>query len=513
VRGRGEYTDDRALPDQAFAVFVRSPHAHARIVQIDATAARAQPGVIAVFTSADYIADGCIGIPQMPVPNDALDVSKPAFAPGPGESILNTPQWPLAVERVRYPGEPVAVVIAESLPAARDAAEHVHVDYELLTAVTDALEALAPGAPQLWPEAPGNVALAASFGDRAKLEAAIADAHLVVAQQFRNQRIATAQLEPRAAIGLYEGDDRVALFAGCQGVHRVRAALAACLKLAPERARVICPDTGGGFGSRSNPHPEQIIVAWAARKLRRPVKWTADRSEGFLTDYQGRDLTVNARLALARNGRILALALELIGNVGAQTVSYVWLGNAYRIAPTVYDVPAALVDVRGVVTNTVPTSAFRGAGRPEATLVMERLLDIAARRLGIDRVSIRRRNLVPHARLPYRSATGLTYDSGDFAGNMDRVLAAADWDGVAARRRDAKRRGKLHGAAICNYVESPVGAPHERVEVRVDADGAVELGVGTQSTGQGHETSFAQVMADRLGVAPEAMRARHTNLE
>jgi carbon-monoxide dehydrogenase large subunit len=296
------------------------------------------------------------------------------------------------------------------------------------------------------------------------------------------------------------------LTAGCQGAHRIKLALTGCLKLPPERVRVICPDTGGGFGSRSNPHPEQIVVAWAARRLRRPVKWTADRSEGFLTDYQGRDLVTKARLALDKDGRIRALAVELIGNVGAQTVSYVWLSNSYRVTPTVYDVTVASVEVRGAVTNTVPTAPFRGAGRPEATLVIERLLDIAAHRLGIDRVTIRRRNLIRRKQLPYRSATGLTYDSGDFAGNMARVLEAADWQGVAQRRRDAKRRGKLHGAAICNYVESPVGAPHERVEVQVAADGSVTLGVGTQSTGQGHETSFAQVMADQLGVTPEAIR-------
>jgi len=507
VRGRGLYTDDQSLPGQAFAVFVRSAHAHARIVSIDTAEARAMPGVVAVLAGDDYRADGCVGIPQMPVPNDALDVKVPAFVAAPGEKILQTPQWPLALERTRYPGEPVVLVIADTLHAARDAAERVRVDYTVLPAVTDALAALEPDAPLVWPEAPGNIAVEATFGDRAQVLGAIADAHLVVEQQFRSQRIATAQMEPRSAIGSYDAaEDRVTLIAGCQGVHRIRTALAGCLKLPPERVRVICPDTGGGFGSRSNPHPEQMLVAWAARRLRRPVKWTSDRSEGFLTDYQGRDLTTKARMAFSRDGRIRALALELIGNVGAQTVSYVFLGNAYRIAPTVYDVPAAVVQVRGVVTNTVPTAAFRGAGRPEATLVIERLLDIAAQRLDIDRVAIRRRNLVRKRQLPYRSATGLTYDSGDFLANMDSVLKAADWDGMKARRREAKRRGKMLGAAICNYVESPVGAPHERVEVRVDPDGTVELGVGTQSTGQGHETSFAQVMADQLGVTPEAIR-------
>lgn len=507
VRGRGQYTDDISAEGQCFAVFVRSPHAHARIARIDATAAQAQPGVIAALTGADYVGDGCAGIAQLPVPNDAHDVAKRAFVPTPGDTILDTMQWPLAVERVRYPGEPVAVVIADSLAAARQAAEQVHVDCEVLPAVTDALDARRAEAPQLWPQAPGNIALAASFGDRTAVEAEMAAAHLVVAQQFRSQRIATAQMEPRAAIGIYDAaEDRVTLISGCQGAHRILLALTGCLKLPRERIRVICPDTGGGFGSRSNPHPEQIVVAWAARRLRRPVKWTADRSEGFLTDYQGRDLIADARMGFDRDGRIRAFAVELIGNVGAHTVSYVWLSNAYRVAPTVYDVPAALVDIRGVVTNTVPTAPFRGAGRPEATAVIEGLLDIAARKLDIDRVAIRRRNLIRHKQLPYRSATGLTYDSGDFVGNMDRVLELADWAGARARARDAKRRGKLFGRAICNYVESPVGMPHERVEVRVDPDGTVELAVGTQSTGQGHETSFAQVMADQFGVTPESIR-------
>jgi carbon-monoxide dehydrogenase large subunit len=507
VRGAGRYTDDISLEGQAIAFFVRSPHAHARIGGIDVAEACGMPGVIAVLTGADYRADGCRGIEMRPMPADAHDISKPAFEPSPDRTVLDEPHWPLALERARYPGEPVAVVVAETLAQARDAAERVRVDYEVLPAVTDALAALEPDAPLLWDGAPGNLAMESTIGDRAKCLAAIADAHLVVDQQFRNQRIATVQMEPRSAIGSYDAaTDSVTLTAGCQGAHRFRTPLAGCLGLPPERVRVICPDTGGGFGPRNDPNPEHIVVAWAARRLRRPVKWTSDRSEAFLTDYQGRDIITKARMAFARDGRIQALALELIGNVGGQTATYVPLSNAYRIAPTVYDVPCAVVHVRGVMTNTVPTAPFRGAGRPEAHLVIERLLDIAARRLGIDRVAIRRRNLIRRAQLPYRSATGLTYDSGDFIGNMRRVLEAADWGHANVRRRDAKRRGKLFGHAICNYVESPVGMPHERVKAHVDADGSVALVVGTQSTGQGHETSFRQVMADKLGVTPQEIR-------
>jgi aerobic carbon-monoxide dehydrogenase large subunit len=506
VRGAGRYTDDVSVPEQTYAVFVRSPHAHARIVAIEASAARAQAGVLAVLTAADYVADGHVGMAHFPNPADAVDIRVPSFAPTAARKILDELQLPLALERVRYVGEAVAMVVAETLVAARDAAEKVAVEYEVLPSVTDALEALASGAPMLWPEAPGNLALDNEFGDRAAVERSISGAHVVIEQVIRSQRTASAFMEPRAAIGSYDAaESQYTLISGCQGVHRVRHPLAGCLKVPQERVRVICPDVGGGFGSRTNLYPEQIAVVWAARRVGRPVKWTGDRTEAFLTDYTARDVVTAARLALDRRGRILALALELTANIGAHTVSYVPLSNGYRVAPTVYDVPIAWVRLRGVMTNTVPTAPFRGAGRPEATAVMERLIDIAARRLKIDRVELRRRNLIRHDRLPHRTATGLTYDSGDFAGNLDRALASADWDGFPARRKEARRRGRLLGIGVVNYVETPVGMPHERVALKVSAEGSVDLVVGTQSTGQGHETSFRQVMADQLGIAPEAI--------
>jgi aerobic carbon-monoxide dehydrogenase large subunit len=505
VRGAGNFTDDVSLPGQSRAVFVRTPHAHARIIAIDATAARAQPGVLAVLTGDDYIADGHIGMSHMPNPADANDVSFSTFVATPERKILDELQLPLAVSRVRYVGEAVAVVVADSLAAARDAAEAIAVEYEILPAVTDVLEAMADGAPALWPSAPDNLALDNDVGDRAAVEAAIRDAHLVVEQTIRSQRTAAAFMEPRAAIGTYDpAQQQYGLITGCQGAHRLRHALAGCLKVPQERIRVICPDVGGAFGSRFNIYPEQVVVVWAARRLGRPVKWTGDRHEAFLTDYTARDVVTTARLALDREGRIRALALELTANTGAHTVSYVPLSNGYRVAPTVYDVPIACLRLRATMTNTVPTAPFRGAGRPEATAVMERLLDIAAARLKIDRVELRRRNLIPHEKFPHRTATGLTYDSGDFAGNLARVLEMADWDGFAARRKEAKERGLLRGIAIVNYVETPVGMPHERVAVSVSTVG-VDLRVGTQSSGQGHETSFRQVVADQLGVAPDAI--------
>jgi carbon-monoxide dehydrogenase large subunit len=506
VRGGGRYTDDVLVAEQTSAVFVRTPHAHASIVAIDTSAARAHPGVLAVLTGDDYVADGHLGMAHFPNPADANDIKIPTFVPMPERKILDELQLPLAAGRVRFVGEAVAIVVAESLIAARDAAEKVVVEYETLPAVSDVAEALSHDAPTIWPNAPGNLALDNAFGDRAAVEAAIARAHLVIEQTIRCQRTASAFMEPRSAIGRYdEAAGQYILISGCQGVHRVRHPLADCLKVPQERVRVICPDVGGGFGSRTNLYPEQVAVVWAARRLRRPVKWTGDRHEAFLTDYTARDVVTAARLAFDRNGRMLALDLELTANIGAHTVSYVPLSNGYRVAPTVYDVPIACVRLRGVMTNTVPTAPFRGAGRPEATAVMERLIDIAAQRLKIDRVKLRQRNLIRHDKLPHRTATGLTYDSGDFAGNLVRALECADWKGFPARRKEAKKRGRLLGIGVANYVETPVGMPHERVAVNVSSAGSVDLIVGTQSSGQGHETSFRQVMADQLGVQPDAI--------
>jgi carbon-monoxide dehydrogenase large subunit len=503
VRGAGRYTDDIVVPGQACATFLRSPHAHARILRIDTSAARARPGVLAVLTGADYVADGLLGAAQGPVPADAIDVKHKAFE-STKHHILDEPQFPLAVDRVRYPGEAIAVVIAENLFTAHDAAELIAVEYEVLQASTDVRQAI--GAQPIWPAAPDNVALDEEFGNRAAVQAAFAAADLIVEHTFRNQRIANAQMEPRSAIGLFENGDSYTLISGSQGVHTPRRVLAQCFKLAPEKLRVICPDVGGGFGPRNNLYPEQAVVVWAARRVGRPVKWTSDRSEAFLADYQGRDLVTTARLALGRDGRICAIAFDHIGGVGGQTVTYVPLSNAYRVATTVYDIPLLHVRVRGVMTNTVPTAPFRGAGRPEATFAIERMIDMAAAKLGLDRVELRRRNLIKRSKLPYRTASGLLYDSGEFTGNMKRVLEAADWKGFPARRRAAKKRGRLAGIGISNYVETPVGIPHERVEVTVTPEGVVELAVGTQSTGQGHETTFAQVMADQLGVRPEDIK-------
>ncbi len=501
VRGAGRYSDDISMPGQAIAAFVRSPHAHAIVKRIDAAAARTMPGVIAVLTGADYVADGLKGALQRANPAGATDIKVRAFAPE-KRPVLEEQQFPLALERVRYPGEAVAVVVAEQLFQARDAAEAVQVEYEVLRAVTDLREA--DGAETIWASAPDNIALDQEFGDAAAVRAAFDAADLVVEQTFRNQRIANAQMEPRSGVASYDAaTESYTLISGNQGVHAPRMVLAESFGLPLEKVRFVCPDVGGGFGLRNNLYPEQAAILWASKRVGRPVKWTNDRSESFLTDYAGRDLLTTARLALRSDGRITAYHVDHIGTCGGQTVTYVPLSNAYRVATTVYDIPLMHMRCRSVVTNTVPTAPFRGAGRPEATLVLERLIDLAADRLGIDRVKIRQKNVIPKKKLPYRTASGLLYDSGDFAGNMKRMIELADWKGFTARKRESKKRGKLRGIGISNYLETPVGIPHERVEVTVLGTGKVELAVGTQSTGQGHETSFAQVMADLLGVHPE----------
>src|SRR5690349_9786590 len=468
ITGRGRYTDDISHSGEAFAAFVRSPHPHARIVAIETGAARALAGVLAVYTAADYAAAGGRGIRHFAVPADAHDVKKPSFHDWGGPPPFEMPQPVLAAERVLYVGEPVAMAVAETAALAREAADRIEVRYAPLPAVVDARAAVAPGAPLLHEAAPGNLAMDKELGDPATLKAAFAAAHLVIAHSFRAQRIVNAQLEPRAAMGLHDAASDVTTALACsQGAVRLKTNVADSLGLPPDKIRAITPDVGGGFGLRNNPQAEQILVAFAARALGRPVKWPGDRSEGFLADFQGRDLVTDARLALDRDGRILALSIEHIGGLGAYPVSYVWLSNAYRVAPTVYDVPLVHLRLRAALTNTVPTAPFRGAGRPEAHHVIERLLDIAARRLGIDRAELRRRNLIRRKQLPYRSATGLTYDSGDFRGNMARALELADWKGFAARRRAARQRGRLAGIGLSNYVESPVRTPGEYVRVTV----------------------------------------------
>jgi carbon-monoxide dehydrogenase large subunit len=505
LRGQGCYADDVRAHDASCAAFLRSPHAHARLRRIDRRAAAAAPGVLAVLVAEDYRADGHGGIAHLPNSNDAIDVTKRAFIAAPGQTIADIAQMPMAEDRVRHVGEIIAMVVAESVGAAKDALELIEVDYEPLQAVATVDAALAPAAPLLYGTVPDNTALDVQFGDQAATSHGFAAASVVVRARLDNPRVTACPLEPRAAIADYARDTATyTLTCGNQGAHRLRMGVAGALGLALERVQVITPDVGGGFGQRISVYPEYVCLCWAAKRVGRPVKWLCERSEAFLCDHQGRDVAANAALALDSEGRILAFELDAIGNIGGHTVSYVALGNLYRAVSTVYRVPAAHLRLRAVLTNTVPTAPYRGAGRPEAHFIIERLLDMAARKLGLDRLGLRRRNVIPRAAMPCANVTGIVYDSGDFAANMARAAQLADWDGFAQRRAEATRRGMRRGIAIANYVGIPVGAPMEKVEIAVTGD-RVEIKAGTQSTGQGHETSFAQVAAQWLGVDLDAV--------
>ncbi|MBN3804278.1 xanthine dehydrogenase family protein molybdopterin-binding subunit [Paraburkholderia sp. Ac-20336] len=509
VTGNGQYTDDIHVDGQLHAAFLRSPHAHAVLRSIDTSAASEAPGVIAVLVGQQYLDDGFQGIDHVPNPVDAVDATKKAFLTSLTGSIFNQLHLPLPVDRVRYVGEAIALVIAQTPQQARNASELIEVDYDPLDAVINGHDALRPEAPQLWDGAPGNLCFQTQIGERNAAREIIARADHVVQREFHHSRLVNCQMEPRSAIGAYDAaTDAYTLISGSQGAVRQQLCLAAALKVPTARLRVVCPDTGGGFGPRSFVYVEQLAVLWAARRIGQPVKWTSDRSEAFLADYQGRDAIIRSTIGFSKDGRILAIDNEWIGNVGAHTVSYVPMSNGTRIMTTVYDVPVAAVHVSAVLSNTVPTAPYRGAGRPEATHVIERMLDLAAAELRIDRAEIRRRNLVPHDKLPYRSPMGLTYDSGDFARNMARALTLAQWDSFEARRAQSRANGRLRGIGLANYIESPVGAPRERIELTVRTDGSVDIVSGTQSTGQGHETTFAQVIAHHLGVPMEAVKLR-----
>jgi len=509
VTGNGRYTDDFNVDGQVYAAFLRSPHAHAILCAINTDAAREAPGVLAVLTGQDYLDAGFQGIQHVPNPADAIIHTQPAFTTSLTGSVFNQLHLPLPVDKVRHVGEPVAMVIATTALEARDAVELIEVDYEVLEAVVAADDAMKDNAPELWENAPKNLCFQTQFGDKETAQRIFREAAHVVRREFRNSRIVNCQMEPRAAIGIYdEKEDSYTLISGSQGAHRQKACLVGALRVPEGKVRVVCPDVGGGFGPRSMLNVEQLAVVWGARHVGRPVKWTGDRSEAFLSDYQGRDQITRAAFAFDKDGRILAIDNEWIGNVGAHTVSYVPMANGTRVMTTVYDVPVAAVHISAVLTNTVPTGPYRGAGRPEAHHMMERMLDIAARELDIDRLEIRRRNLVKRSQLPYHSPMGLTYDSGDFEGNMDRALVTAGWADFEARRAASRAKGRLRGIGMANYVEAPVGAPRERVELNILPEGIVDIVSGTQTQGQGHATTFAQVVVAQLGVPIESIRLR-----
>ena len=500
VRGRGQYTDDISLPRQSYAIFVRSPHAHAAIRRIDTAEAAAMPGVLGVFTGADLVAAG-IGPIDCGTPVKNID--------GTTEKVV--PWHPLAVGRVRHVGDPVAVVVGESIEAARYAAERVEVDYEPLPSVTGTAAALEPGAPLVWDEVPNNLSLDWQAGDKVAVDAAFAKAARVVTLDLINNRVVQNPMEGRAAIGDYDRRaDRYVLYTSTQGSHGLRSQLVTGPFKLPDHAfRVITPDVGGGFGMKNFVHPEQAVVPWLAKQLGRPVKWTAERTEGFLTDVQGRDHVSHAELALDRDHRILALRVETIANLGAYLsyfAPFVATAAGVPMLPGVYAIPACYVRVKGVLTNTAPVDAYRGAGRPEASYLIERIVDLAARETGLGPAEFRKRNFIPAAAMPYKTAMGLVYDSGDFARLMTRAMAVAEWSSFETRRRAARQRGKLRGLGMAYYVERCGGGLEERAEISINPAGEVTVLIGTQSNGQGHETAYAQIVEDKLGIAFDKIR-------
>jgi aerobic carbon-monoxide dehydrogenase large subunit len=506
LRGQGRYVADMPLPNQTHAYFVRSPHAFARIVRVAVEAARRTPGVIGVLAASDLDEVGGIG-------------RHPALA-GRGGKPLIVPHRPaLAAERAMHVGEPVAMVVAESAAAAQDSAELVAVDYEPLTAVADARAALLPGAPQVWPQAPGNLAIdwpgpaADPDANVREAEAIFAAAKFVARVAVTNQRIAVASMEPRGATASYDAAaDLYTLRACSQGTTAMRETLLPALKVPKERLRVITDDVGGAFGLKTGPYPEYVALLLGAKKFGRPIHWMSGRSEAFLSDNQARDLYSEAELALDERGRFLALRIRNTANLGAYIGA---VGAAIpslsftRCLPGMYDIRHIDIVTRCAFTNTLPTAPYRGAGRPEANYTLERLVDEAARVTGIDPVELRRRNLIPPSAMPYKTAVGSTYDSGDFAPILDKALALADHASFKARRREAKSRGKFRGIGISCMLEHAGGTPLEGAWLTFPGDGMLTINLNVQSTGQGHASVFGRLVADRLGIPREKVAHRH----
>jgi carbon-monoxide dehydrogenase large subunit len=495
LRGEGRFQNDVNLLGEAHGVVLRSPHAHARIRALDTLVAKAAPGVLAIFTGDDLAAAG-LGTMGVPFQRKRPDGS-PMFARG---------HLGLAQGTVRFVGEPVAFVVAETPAAARDAAELVAVDYEILPSVTDTADAVEAKI-AVWDECPDNISNLFEAGNKAATDAAFAQATHIVRRRYVISRVYAHYMEPRGAIGVWDpGEDRFTLYADVQYPHRVRQALATRIFKIPEsRIRVIAGDVGGGFGTKGWQYPEHRLVLLAAKKLRRPVKWSCERSEAILADEHARDNISEAALAFDNDGRFLALRVKTFANVGAYISSernlLATFGNVGTLTG-VYDIPAAHVEVHAVMANTNGTAPYRGAGRPEATYVIERLIDDAARQLHDDPIDLRRRNMIATEKLPYRTALGLNYDCGDFVANQEEALVLADWEGFPARRAESRRRGKLRGIGLANPIEKAAGPGQEFAEIRFHPSGNVTLLMGSKNQGQGHETTFKQVLAEKLGLDP-----------
>ena len=499
--GKGRYTDDIVLPNMLYGLVLRSPHAAARVRTLDIAAAAKLPGVKAIYTATDLNADGIAPLPcAAPVEN--RDGTQQAMPPHPV----------LADDVVRHVGDPLAFIVADTIKAARDAAEQVTVDYDVLPATTDTAKAIDKGAPLVWPDVAHNIVFDWEIGDKAATEAQFAKAAHITRLTVVNNRIVVSSMEPRVAMAEYDaGSGRWTLYANTQGGWLVKNLMAPMFGVEPDRFRIITPDVGGGFGMKLFLYAEHVLTCYAARKLGQPVKWVSDRSEAFLADTQGRDNVTLGEIALDTDGKFLALRTRNISNMGA------YLSNFAPFIPTfagtsvlasVYGFQAIYANVLGVFTNTVPVDAYRGAGRPEANYLVERLVDAAARDLKIDPAELRRRNMVPPSAMPHATPVGKSYDSGDFRKVFDVALEGVDYAGFAARRAEAAKRGKRRGLGFSYYLEATGGDPTERAEIRFADDGGVDVYVGTQSTGQGHETAYVQLTATRLGIDGEKIRVR-----
>ncbi|KKX27807.1 xanthine dehydrogenase family protein molybdopterin-binding subunit [Rhizobium sp. LC145] len=514
LTGKGRYTDDMVVPGMKHACFVRSPHAHAKIRGIDASAAKAMPGVIDVLDGKQLQADGIGNLicGWMIHSKDGSPMKMGAWRP-------------LAVDTVRYVGDAVAIVVADSAVEARDAAEAVEVDYEELPAVTEVLATLEPGAPQLHPEAPGNLIFDWQLGDPEATDRAIASAAHVTEVDIVNNRLSPNAMEPRATLGIYDAaEDHYTCYTTSQNPHVARLVMSAFYNVAPEnKLRVIAPDVGGGFGSKIFIYPEEIVCLWASKKTGVPVKWTSDRTEAFLTDAHGRDHVSKVKMAFDADHRIIGLKVDTIANLGAYMSLFSSCVPTYLYATLLsgqYDIPAIHANVRTVYTNTAPVDAYRGAGRPEATYLLERTMEIAARELGMSPAELRRKNFIRS--FPHQTPVIMNYDAGDYEASLNAAMQAADWSGFAERRAQSEARGRKRGIGMSCYIEACGLAPSsavgslgagvglwESAEVRVNAVGTIEVFTGSHSHGQGHETTFAQVVADRLGVPIDSINIVH----
>lgn len=496
LTGKGLFADDLTFPEELHLAFVRSPHAHAKIKSIDAAEAKATAGVAAVFTGADLLDDGVGSFPGNPALKNAA-----------GKPMSTPPFHPLAIDEVRFVGQTVVAVAASTRALAQRAAESIFVDYEPLDAVVTVDAALAPKAPQLWAEAPGNVAAVSKWGDEAACDAAFAHAQHVTKLSLLNQRVAPVTLEPRAGAAVFDAaSGRLTMHASSQNPAGFQKTLAGILKLAPQSVRVVVGDVGGGFGMKTLTYAEDVVCAYAARKLGRPVRWRATRLDDFQAATHGRDQSASAELALDASGRILGLRVRITGNVGAYAYgagAIISLAVGPKVITGVYHVPALDLRAQAVITNTNVVSAYRGAGRPEAIYLIERLMDRAAAELKIDPAELRRRNLIQPSAMPYKTPMGEMFDSGDFPHILERALAESDWSGFEQRKRESAARGRLRGRAVSTFLEWTGVVHEETIRLTVEADGRVRAFTAMQAMGQGIETSYVQILTDTLQIDAE----------